>query len=278
MRRRTIAAAMALVGICLPGTAWAGVDTDNSAVTGTGSATPDGHVQVELTGNGSGGGRGSGSRSGSSGAWVGYDVGVCGPDGEVWLNVSVSSGGLPGEAPFEPVGVVRHLVLLRPDGSTAGVFLWNQCDGGPPPTAPPSAAEVLAAADLPLATVMTSPRNQGLVGFPNWFWYEGPAEVPVTASLGGWTGTATARAVRWSWSFGDGNSATASVPGTAEDPAVTHTYITKGTRDIVLTVTWEASFTLTGWGTTVSTGLGSVELGGEPLSYLVQEREAVVVG
>jgi hypothetical protein len=59
---------------------------------------------------------------------------------------------------------------------------------------------------------------------------------------------------------------------------VTHTYIRKGTRDIVLTVTWEADFTLAGYGLTLQSGLGSLDLAGEPRAYEVEEREAVVVG
>lgn len=276
MRRSLLFSLVALFATSEP--ASAGVDGDRSPVTGTGSADSDGTVQVELAG-GRPGGRGDGGRrsSGTSGTWVGYDVGVCGAGGEVWLDVAVgdTAAGDPG---FEPAGVVRHYTLILPDGTFGGTVLTNSCNGDPDPLPPPSAEAILAQASLPAAQVRTTPANRGLVGFPNWFWYDGPTEVPVSASLNGWTGTATARAVAWRWDFGDGASESSPEPGTEADPAVTHTYIRQGTRQIVLTVTWEASFTLTGWGTTVSTGLGRIDLPGAPLPYDVAEREAVIVG
>lgn len=173
--------------------------------------------------------------------------------------------------------MIRNLTLIRPDGSIAGTYLWSSCRG-PAPAAPPSAAEALAAADLPVASVPTSPEVTGLAGLENWFWYEGPIELPVTVTLDGWTGTATARAVAWHWDFGDGAGATSTTPGSAEDPAVTHVYTSKGTKPIVLTVTWQADFTLTGFGLSVQSGLGSVDVAGATRDYLVEEREAVVVG
>jgi hypothetical protein len=238
----------------------------------------DGTVTVQLA-SGAPGGRGGGraAASGTSGTWVGSDIGSCGPNGEVWLNVAVSTSS-PGPPTFTPTGVIRFLVLILPDGTVATTTLWNECLGQPLPEPPPSADAILEQAELPLAQVRTSPPGQGLVGFENWFWYEGPTALPVSAGLGGWSGTATAHAVRWTWDFGDGESASADTPGTARDPAVTHTYIRQGARTIVVTVTWEAAFTLRGWGTTIDTGLGSVDLVGEQYDYAVEEREAVIVG
>lgn len=248
---------------------------------GSGNLSADGNVSVELAsdggGAGGGGGGGRGRSRGSAGTWVGYDVGVCGAGGEQWFDIAVNDLGPPDPPAFEPAGVIRNLTLIRPDGSIAGTYLWSSC-AGPPPAAPPSADDALAAADLPVAGVPTSPEVTGLVGIENWFWYEGPTEVPVTVTLDGWTGTATARAVAWRWDFGDGAAASSTTPGSPDDPAVTHVYTTKGTKRIVLTVTWEADFTLTGFGLTVQSGLGSIDLGGATRDYVVEEREAVVVG
>lgn len=71
----------------------------NGAVTGSGSLGGDGEVSVELAnrrGGAGGAGVGRGRRSGgTAGTWVGYDVGVCGANGEQWFDIAVNDLGRP---------------------------------------------------------------------------------------------------------------------------------------------------------------------------------------
>jgi hypothetical protein len=128
---------------------------------------------------------------------------------------------------------------------------------------------------MPRPVVTTSPPGPGLVGIENWFWYEGPTERAIDVTLDGWRATTTARATSFAWR--DVGESTA--PGDADHPAVTHTFTTQGTYDLQVSVTWTATFTFTGYGTTITTPLpGTVTIDGPVLAYPVEEREAVVVG
>jgi hypothetical protein len=203
-------------------------------------------------------------------------IGYCGANGERWEGLSQIGGVNTGEITFPIAGNLVFWVLTRPDGTAGGQYLQDECVD-PPPSPPPDAASVLALADLPRPPVVTNPQAGGLVGLENWFWHEGITEVPVAVTIDGWTATSTARATTFTWSF-DGTTVSATTPGSPEQPAARHTFTRQGSHGITLTVTWEASFTLTGFGQTIVTPLGAVDLAGPTLAYPVQEREAVIVG
>lgn len=278
-RARRGVAAFAVAWVALAGVAAADITTvpdGHGTVTGTGSATSDGRVEVELTGQRRRSGGSGGAVRRTVGQWVSYPAGYCTNDGRQWLGFALGPVN-PGDVPFRPDGEILAMTLVLPDGNVTRTQLWNECERRPRPTAPPSAESALAAANLPTTSVPTSPEVTGLVGMENWFWYEGPTTLTVNVELDGWTGTAVARAVEWHWDFGDGASASSTTPGSPDDPAVTHTYTVQGTNDIVLTVTWEADFTFTGFGAAVQTGLGTIDFPSGTRSYVVEEREAVVV-
>jgi hypothetical protein len=128
---------------------------------------------------------------------------------------------------------------------------------------------------MPRATVTTSPYVQGLVGLENWFWYDGPDQVQVTVGLGGWTATATARPVYFEWALGTGESVGADHAGSEASPAQAHIYSRQGNYDLALTVTWEAEFTVSGYGIAIPSVLGSVDIDGPVRPYDVIEIEAV---
>ncbi len=125
----------------------------------------------------------------------------------------------------------------------------------------------------------TSPPGNGLVGFANWFWYTGPTQHAIDVTLAGWRATTTATAARYTW-LADGEVVgETSTPGDRDHPAARHTFTSQGAHDLQLVVTWTATFTFTGYGTTITQPLPvEADVAGPVLAYPVEEREAVVVG
>lgn len=125
---------------------------------------------------------------------------------------------------------------------------------GPAPPAPPPAAptreELEKSVPVPLPTIAANPSGQGVTGLDSWFWADNASPVTATVSLRGWTVTGTLTPTKWVWSTGDGASYTASTPGSQADPAVEHAYQTKGSRQLAVQVSWEGSYTVSGYGTT----------------------------
>ena len=191
--RRSLIAAVLSASLLAAASAPASADFvngDESPVNGSGTIDGSGNVNVELTGATQGGS--SGSSGGSSGTWVGYDIGLCGANGEVWLDVAVSTR-LPRSTEL-PAGRRHAHVHARPPRR------HHRRHGAVEPVPRPAAAHRSAVGRIhprasPTSRPATSPPARparGLVGFENWFWYEGEMAVPVTATLDGWTGTATA--------------------------------------------------------------------------------------
>lgn len=116
---------------------------------------------------------------------------------------------------------------------------------------PASWAQVL----LPTGGLQMNPDPEGVTGLESWFWYDGtttlswpspvaegrtadcrilPAPAPVTY---------TAAISEWHYDIGDSRPATrtATDGGSEDDPAVRHTYRTKGTWTTAVTCTWRGS-------------------------------------
>ncbi|MBW8174025.1 hypothetical protein K0651_13295 [Ornithinimicrobium sp. Arc0846-15] len=100
-----------------------------------------------------------------------------------------------------------------------------------------------------------SPESLGTIGLPQWMWVEDPGESttgPITrsASVGGYTVTATGVLDRIEWEMGDGNVVTCSGPGTpyadsygaSDSPTCGHRYEQQGTYDVNATSYWVISW------------------------------------
>jgi hypothetical protein len=114
----------------------------------------------------------------------------------------------------------------------------------------PSIGEIWRAAlrQIPPPKIGINPRPTGLTGLDTWLWYEGPAELQVSASIGPWTVTGTARVQDVVFEMGDGRTARASEAGSEANPAARYVYETKGQYRVVATARWGADFVLTGPG------------------------------
>jgi hypothetical protein len=132
-------------------------------------------------------------------------------------------------------------VPLNPDGSRPA-----------PPALPPipSIGEIWRAAlrQIPPPKIGINPRPTGLTGLDTWLWYEGPAELQVSTSIGPWTVTGMARVQDVVFEMGDGRTARATGAGSEANPAARYVYETKGQYRIVATARWGADFVLTGPG------------------------------
>jgi hypothetical protein len=171
-----------------------------------------------------------------------------------------TTGGL---APIDPIcvadsgvgGVPRTLVVQDLAGSI--VNMEARCvpvgPTGPvlPPLPPvPTVEEIWRAAlrQVPPPTIGINPRPTGLTGLETWLWYEGPAELQVSTSIGPWTVTGTARVQEVTFEMGEGRTARATSAGSEANPAARYVYERKGQYRIAATARWGADFVLTGPG------------------------------
>lgn len=143
-------------------------------------------------------------------------------------------------------------LLVAGAGGMAITYRWSAT---PPagPAAPPDPRVLAqqAIAQMRLRAVAIGivpepgPGRVGIIGMPTWMWVRdpGPATLgPVTrtASAGGFSVTATARADRIVWQMGDGTTVTCRGPGTAyadsfgrrSSPDCGHTYTRQGTYTV----------------------------------------------
>jgi hypothetical protein len=114
----------------------------------------------------------------------------------------------------------------------------------------PSIGEIWRAAlrQIPPPKIGINPRPTGLTGLETWLWYEGPEELQVSASIGPWTVTGTARVQEVTFEMGEGRTAKADRAGSESEPAARYVYETKGEYRVVATARWGADFVLTGPG------------------------------
>ena len=183
-----------------------------------------------------------------------------GPSPYTYTWLPPTTGGL---APVNPIcdagfgaGGVPYTLVVR-DLSGAIVNMEARCvrvgPAGPElPTLPPipSVGEIWRAAlrQIPPPKIGINPRPTGLTGLETWLWYEGPAELQVSTSIGPWTVTGTARVQDVVFEMGEGRTARATGPGSEAEPAARYVYETKGQYRIVATARWGADFVLTGPG------------------------------
>jgi hypothetical protein len=121
------------------------------------------------------------------------------------------------------------------------VVVVPSCTG--PDNAPPAPTigEVGAILTLPGPVIHALPPGTrdwpGITGLATHLWTDAPDPVRVTAEVRTYTLTVTAEPFRYLWAFGDGRSATATTPGSREQP-VSVTYLRRGDYTLRLSVVW----------------------------------------
>jgi hypothetical protein len=124
----------------------------------------------------------------------------------------------------------------------------------PPPPAlpqPPTIGEIWNAAAIPAPQVGINPTTQGVTGLETWMWAaNAQTTVGVAVTLDGFTVTGTARLVGYEFDFGEGAPVTSTTGGTESEPAVRHTYETKGDYSIRVAALWRGEFVMAGPGIT----------------------------
>jgi hypothetical protein len=151
--------------------------------------------------------------------------------------------------------------------------------------------EAILRGQLPLPVVARDPYVDGLTGLETYFWYDGDLLTPVdhdtdptTPDRAGWqatiahngiTITATLHVTRFTWKVAPGEHVTATVPGTPDRPAASHSYRTTGSYDLIASTTWAGHYTWTLAGTSNSGTLNEVTLDSPPEPFRVREVRAV---
>ncbi|MGC8626243.1 MAG: PKD domain-containing protein [Acidimicrobiales bacterium] len=167
--------------------------------------------------------------------------------------------------------------LVSPKGVYTGDPV-RVCPKEVEPQGPPPPEQVWREVPLPTPVVNVNPSVAGITQLPSWFWVSGTGgTVSVTAYLDGWTVTASATAVSYEWHFGDGASTDSGSAGDEEHPSAVHTYQQMGTYYVALTVEYEGSYTVSGYGVRTSGSLGSYHAAEVTQAYTVQEVRSVLV-
>jgi hypothetical protein len=206
-----------------------------------------------------------------------------GNTGDYWANIDDESF-IVCPNPTEPT-TSRILQLFAPGGAPIGdpVVL---CPSTPGPGAgqaiepllPPTPSQVWTQVPLPEPTFGVNPSTAGLTELPTWFWATGVGTpLFVSLSIGGYTVTATADPVTYTWYFGDGATATSESTGSESAPSVVHTYHSKGSYTVGLSVEYEGSYTFAGEDGSVSEPLGTYQQAAVTTQYAVQEVRSVLV-
>ena len=131
---------------------------------------------------------------------------------------------------------------------------------------------------LPDAEPSFQPAEGGIVNLPTVFSAGEPKRfITEPFDVLGFQVVVTAEA-SWEWKFDRGVSKTFSVPGGRyPDDSVSYTYETKGARQVAVTTTWDATFTVDGAGPYPVTGPPITKTAG-PLQVPVREARSVLVG
>jgi hypothetical protein len=124
-------------------------------------------------------------------------------------------------------------------------------DGPPAPPEipqPPTIGEVWRAVGLGAPPLGTSPAVRGVTGLPTWVWTAPAAPVGVAVTLDGYRVAGTARAEGYAVYTGDGDWVRVDGAGRPDDPALAHTYETRGVYRLGVATIWTATATMTGPG------------------------------
>jgi hypothetical protein len=121
------------------------------------------------------------------------------------------------------------------------------------------------------------PSTTGLTQLPTWFWVSGADEpVSIAVVIDGYTVTATAEPIAYLWGFGDGASTTSSDEGSKAGPSAVHTYGTKGSYTVGVSVEYQGTYTFSGLGVVAGSSLGTYFQPEVTTEYVVQEVRSVL--
>ena len=202
--------------------------------------------------------------------------GVYAPDGTM-LEPPVG-GYLIGTGVVDPNGKVT---------SVFGIYCAGERDAPPPPPPPPAAEDVWQEFPLAGGDIGVSPSGSGLTGLPTGLWYSGLSDgQTITTNVRGYAVTATARPVRYTWSFGDDTEDVASSTAGSDDPAAgvisskwaaSHVYEKAGDYTLTVTVTWSGTYEWAGAGLGGTGNLGGLDVT-VSRTYHVREARGVLAG
>ncbi len=177
-------------------------------------------------------------------------------------------------------GQVRYRVYWRPDADSPWRVGGTECLGQ---RQPPAVADVGGAAqdfldhmDLPLPQPTVQPYDGAVVNKEAIFSAGSGDPVTTTFDLGGLAVTVTATPVAWDWTFESGVTQRFAKPGGHyPNRDVTYVYRTPGDRQVTVTTTWSATFTVAGGA--AQTVTGEVRRTSPPLLVHVREAPAELV-
>jgi hypothetical protein len=116
-----------------------------------------------------------------------------------------------------------------------------------------------------------SPRPDTLVNIPTVFTTSTPASYDIPLSLLGQSVVITATAERYTWHFGDGNSATTSAP----DGRVEHEYRKAAVRQAYVVIEWSGTFRINGGASQTINGRATTT--GDPIAVDVKQARTELV-
>jgi len=182
----------------------------------------------------------------------------------------------------EPAVLVGQAACQGADQSAGNLFKVTFCPGATPDTPTPTLADIRHAfAELPLPAarlVIQPPDGVTLVNFDTNFYTPGPHPLTRTVTLLGQQVTIRATPASYTWTYGDGASATTSDPGAPyPDLRVTHRYAREGAFRPRLATTYEGAYRLGAAGPWRPIP-GTVTIAGAPQRLRAVEATPVLVG
>jgi hypothetical protein len=144
------------------------------------------------------------------------------------------------------------------------------------PPDPPTWVEIWEAVPVPDPAVNVSPAGNGVTGLETWLWGAPAGGLTVgPLGIGGYSITGTAVASRWEWQVGPAGYGAES-PGSQRFPGARHMFETRGDYTIDHIVRWGGTFTVSGFGVSV-TGDPGPHTEEASRAYHVIEIRAVLV-
>lgn len=167
--------------------------------------------------------------------------------------------------PFLPAGGNRYYAFWAANAPAAAI---------PPPDPLVLAQQAIAAMNLRAVQIGIVPEAEpgriGVIGLPTWMWAENPTANtmgPITrsASLRGYTVTATAKVTKVVWAMGDGTTVVCAGPGTPyadkygkkSSPTCGHTYTRQGRYTVTATSYWVVTWAGIGQSGTIPLSLSN---------------------